>query len=333
MAKGEQGNRGCVYFNFGTAYALQLLVSIHSLRRHYSGPITVFLLADPHSSALKNDIESLGASVILMPGLSKSHDRHRIFFESPYETTLSVDADTIFRGSIDALWHPLEREGVLVTRFFAPPFGIEGNPDVHGDVSRLGHLEDVRALLGQARFEIAVHRMVHDRIDVNIGLLGISRTTGAAFLSEWAKLMEAARDRKIVLLDEMLVVGLLAGYPHYLADEAWNCPADEIFRRTNLADAIVLHYFGDGAVLSGRQRMGRNAATWAGREWYKAYGEASSALDLRPWRLLDRNFDRRAEPAFANGATHELRGWLKTAERGVRRVRDWMLGKPSHRIF
>ena len=328
MAKREQSTRGCIYFNFGTDYALQLLVSVHSLRKHYGGPITVFLLADRHSSALKNDIESLGASVILVADLSKSHDRHRIFHESPYETTLSMDADTIFLGPIDSLWEPLEREGLLVTRFSAPPYGIDGKLDAHGEFSRISLLENIRELLGPARFELAVRRMIDDRIDMNIGVLGISRDRGAGFLSEWAELMEKGHARKIDLLDEMLVVGLIAGYPHHLADEIWNCPANEMFRRTNLADAIVIHYFADGYPLWGDQRMGRNAATWAGRKWYAAYREAATALNLRPWRFLDPNFDRRAEPALANGAAYAFRTWLKDMQRGIRPMRNRILGRP-----
>jgi hypothetical protein len=68
------------------------------------------------------------------------------------------------------------------------------------------------------------------------------------------------------LLDEMLVVALIGDYPHFLADEIWNCPADECFRRTNLADAVIIHYFADGHHLFGNQRMGRNPGTWAGKK-------------------------------------------------------------------
>ena len=88
-----------------------------------TGPVTVFLLDEPHTAALKRDLEKLGASVVVTDRLSKSGDRHLVFRESPYETTLLFDSDIVFRAPIDDLWEPLEREGALVTRFFPPPAG------------------------------------------------------------------------------------------------------------------------------------------------------------------------------------------------------------------
>jgi hypothetical protein len=180
----EQKGRGCVFFDFGTRCALQLLVSIHSLRKYYDGPITVFLAPDEHSNALKQDIERFGATVSRMDNLSKSYDRHRIFIESPYATTLSFDSDIIFRGPVDALWEPLEQEGVLVTRFYAPPYGVDGKARSHGFASRIQLLSNAKALLEPATFERALKRMVDERIDINVGVLGVSRPKGDMLLGD-----------------------------------------------------------------------------------------------------------------------------------------------------
>ena len=122
----DQKGRGCVYYNFGKVYVARLLVSVYSLRKHYSGPVTVFLADDPSVNKLREVLQKFQIDVIIKNDLSKSFDRHKIFFESPYETTLSFDSDTIFMGPIDQLWEPLERHGVLETRFHIPPYGIGG---------------------------------------------------------------------------------------------------------------------------------------------------------------------------------------------------------------
>lgn len=318
MTKSVQSGRGCVYFNFGKRYALHLVVSVHSLRHHYDGPVTVFLLDEPHTAALKRDLEKLGASVVVTDRLSKSGDRHLVFRESPYETTLLFDSDMIFRAPIDDLWEPLEREGALVTRFHPP------------QASRLTMLKGVAPLVGQERYERAVIRVGQERVDINVGVMGFARPRGDAFLAEWSDLMEQGRGKDILLLDEMLVVALAEHHPHYLADERWNCPADEIYRSIDPAEAKILHFFLDGAVIDGR-RIGRTVETWTGRQWFEAYRAARADIDLSRWRLGDEYFPREAERPFESGAKVTIRLWLKDCERAIRRARN-IVWQPKQKV-
>lgn len=279
-------DRGCVFFNFGDAYGLRLLVSLFSLRNVYSGPVTTILADDGAGAHLKDQLEQLGSEVVFVERMSKSWDRHNLFFKSPYRTTLSFDSDMIFLKPIDELWRPLERDGVLFTRFFPAPYGVDGTVNNPGFANRTRHLEDVRELVDPATYAEAVRRMLDERIDINIGVLGIARPLGDAFLADWAERMERGHSRRIQLMDEMLAVALSATHRHYLADEKWNCPADEFFRRTNLADAHVIHYFADGNKVHGIS-LGRNPATWAGKKWYRAYQQTAQFIDLSRWVQAD----------------------------------------------
>jgi hypothetical protein len=280
--------RGCVFFNFGSHYALRLLVALSSLRHFYSGPVTTFVARDEAGIALAPELERLDSRVTFVDSLSKSADKHRLFLDSPYRTTLAFDSDVLFVEPIDELWEPLEREGVLVTRFFPAPDGY-GGP---GQWSRVELLKGVRNLVDRETYAEALRRMRDERIDVNIGVMGISRPRGDAFLADWAERIERGRGQGSLLLDEMLVVALLPKHRHFLADEEWNCPADEFFRRTNLGDARVIHYFADGTSVHGI-RIGRNPATWAGRGWYAAYADARRELNLAVWESSDPTFARR----------------------------------------
>lgn len=298
MASSGSPSRGCVFYNFGTKYALRLIVSIYSLRKYYSGPITLFTDQSAYSERLIKSLAPFAVDFHLLEDLSKSFDRHRLVTESPYVATLVLDSDMIFMGPIDALWEPLEREGVLATRFYAPPYGVDGTAEKHGWGSRDELLRGVEKLVPPHVFEAAMKRLHVDRIDVNVGLFGVSKVTGGAFLSEWIETMEKGRSQKILLLDEMTVVALLAAHRHFLADEIWNCPADEFFRRTNLSDARVIHYFADGDAF-GRFRLGRNPNSWAGAKWYQLYSEASEKYDLTLWRSTDPTFAGFVEMAFS----------------------------------
>jgi hypothetical protein len=294
-------DRGCVFSNFGEAYGLRLLVAVHSLRRFYDGPVTVLLAPDPAGLRLQDPLEELDCQTIFTDGLSKSWDRHRIFELSPYRTTMSFDSDLVFEGPIDDLWEPLEREGLLVTRFYAPPYGVEGGPEMRGWADRVSLLESTRELVSPATHDEALRRLVEEKVDVNIGVIGISRPRGDGFLEDWVARMEEGREAGAPLLDEMLVVALLVRHSHFLADEVWNCPADEYFRRTNPADARVIHYFADGHRVEGH-RMGRNPSTWAGRKWYQAQERAGERLNLEPWMRRDPTYSRRREESLRRAA-------------------------------
>ena len=314
--------RGCVFFNFGDAYALRLLVSVFSLRRVYAGPVTVLLAHDAAGEALRAQLEGLDCDVVFVDRVSRSSDRHRFFHESPYEATLVFDSDLIFLAPIDELWSPLERDGLLVTRFHPNPYGVDGSPGAPGWGDRAGQLDQIRGLVDPEAFRTTTRRLLEERIDVNVGVMGVARPRGDAFLADWSARMERGNGAGIQLLDELLVVALLGQYRHALVDEAWNCPADEFFRRTNLADARVIHYFADGARVRGL-RLGRNRSTWAGQRWYEVYEQAALELDLRRWRHLDPTFQRPPSRLVAAG-TRAARSAARRATGPGRR-----LGRPA----
>ena len=296
MTRKQTGDRGCVFFNFGLEYIVRLLVAICSLRKFYDGPISVIVRAGEPDGRLLEALSDLNVSVVEVEGLSKSFDRHRLFQESPYETTISLDSDLLFLSPIDPLWDPLEEAGVLVTRFFAPPYGVDGDERNPGFSNRVEFLAAVRPLLGEDLFQEARRRMLDERIDINIGVMGLTKNRGGSFLAEYAGLMARGRATGALLLDEMLAIGLVAKHHHALLDEAWNCPADEFFRRTNLADARILHYFAEGHSVHGI-KLGRNPDSWAGKKWDRAFRETEAKVDLRPWLEHDPLF-RGARPSW-----------------------------------
>lgn len=283
-------DRGCVFFNFRSGYALRLLVAIHSLRKHYVGPVTVLAVPDADSDALKRELDKLDVTTTWLDSLTKSCDRHMLFLHSPYRSTLSFDSDLIFLAAIDPLWEGLEQKGVLATRFYAAPYGLDGTPEKPG--GRMCLLPGIRELLGPELYDGAVRRITRDFTDVNIGVMGISSPKGDGFLEDLATLIERGRHQSITLLDEFAVLSLLDRHAHFLADEMWNCPADEFFRRTNLRDAKIIHYFAEGASYRGLQ-IGRNRNTWAGLKWFDAYESATRDLDLPQWVARDPLFTGR----------------------------------------
>jgi hypothetical protein len=277
------------------------------------GPVTVYLSGDT-SGDLRSSFESFGVHCVEHADLSRSFSRHELFLVSPYETTLVFDSDLLFQGPIEELFVRSEREGVLVTRFHPAPYGVDGTPPKPGFGSRTQLLDNIRPLLDAPTFERAVGRLLNERVDVNVGVMGIARPRGDDFLREWADLMERGRGEAIPLLDEMLVVALITRHQHFLANEDWNCPADLYFRRTDPRAASVIHFFADGQRI-GHNRLGRSRGTYAGRQWYAAYSELARQLDLSPWRKADPLFETRLQGLKSHPVTDAARRALKRTER------------------
>ena len=275
-------DRGCLFFNFGTKCLNMLLVALFTLRRHYDGAVTVLLTDVPDEESFRASLSSLDIDFrsFSRVGYHRSSLRTKIVDLSPYRTTLTLDSDLLFLGSPEPLWQPLEDSGVLVTRFHPNPYGIGGYAEQPGFAYRLGHFNDVAHLVSPNEFKRATVRLLKEGIDINVGVMGFARPQADMFLSELSESMGA--DPAINLIDESLTNILIPKYPHYLADEKWNCPADEMFRKTPLSDAKIIHYFADGCVVGGR-RFGRNRETEAGKLWFKAFEEMREQLSVQQW--------------------------------------------------
>ncbi len=275
-------DRGCVFFNFGTKCLNMLFVALFTLRRHYDGAVTVLLTGVPDEEDFRASLSSLDIDFrsFSRAGYHKCSLRAKIEDLSPYRTTLIFDSDLLFLDSPEPLWQPTEDSGILVTRFHPNPYGIGGSAEQPGFAYRLGHFNEVSHLVNPEDFKRATTRLLEEGIDINVGVMGFTRPQANNFLVEFSESMKA--DPAINLIDESLTNVLITKYSHYLADEKWNCPADEMFRKTPLSDAKIVHYFGDGCVVDGR-RLGRNHETEAGKLWFKTFDEMREQLPIQQW--------------------------------------------------
>lgn len=168
---------------------------------------------------------------------------------------------------------------------------MDGHAARPGFANRIQHLNDIKPLLTESKYKRAMEQLLTDEIDVNTGVVGYRKGKGNTYLRDWDGRIE--RGRSIVLVDEMTAVALRHKYEHFLADEKWNYPADEYFRKTNLRDAAVIHYFADGERLpSGDIVPGRAGRTWAASKWFDYFHNVRSEYDIQPWCRYDRLLGR-----------------------------------------
>jgi hypothetical protein len=110
---------GVVYFFSGMGAAERLVVSIHSLRKVYRGPITVGVTGDPESEL----VAGIGAGVEQMRVPRRGHrnghyvTKCKIPEWAPYEHNAYLDADTLVVKPIDRLFEAAREKKLAITQF------------------------------------------------------------------------------------------------------------------------------------------------------------------------------------------------------------------------
>lgn len=112
-------SKGVCYFNNGTKCLLRLAVSLRTLRDHYDGPVTILDgNGQEELKAIASDSEA-----DIKPVQIRQLRRHTAYSakpaavrQSPYDTTVFMDADTTVHGAIDELFNLAPQTCVVLTQ-------------------------------------------------------------------------------------------------------------------------------------------------------------------------------------------------------------------------
>lgn len=234
--------RGITFFNFGGSCVARLLVALHSLRKHYSGHVTVFLAQNDRFNIRAQadiawfadikwfDLESLAQrnmKCVIKPAL---------FEMSPYDTTLMMDGDMLFQANPAELFEPLEANGFLLTKFST--WNTDGS-------KMSARIEKFRDTFSPAEWGIISSRDPSrgKMPAVNIGVMGFSRNhpSCAGTLARWKELTLQVAGQHMA--DEHAAQVLYPMVPHVLVGAEWNqsCvyPSDKDYSK-----AKVIHFHG-----------------------------------------------------------------------------------------
>jgi hypothetical protein len=113
--------RGVIVFNCGHKCLVRMIVFLRSLRKHYQGPVTVFL-EGPHEQNLVDSVrDTFKVDVVYRPvSPSKSHALLRkieICKDSPYNLSIVLDTDTIVVGDFTELFEAAKGHDLAICHF------------------------------------------------------------------------------------------------------------------------------------------------------------------------------------------------------------------------
>lgn len=224
---------GVLFLYYGSKHAVQLAVSLWTLRRHYEGPVCV-AAGDEFSQRVMGTIaaDKRAGDLEVLPWKYPSgtkgsayHAKTRMFDLSPFDATVFFDCDTIFRGPFAELFPTGER--VILTEFAG---WVTTGKRMRG-----------RLLAWKEVAPLEVDRSVQTAYPaVNTGVVAFSRDA-EPFMRAWEKM--SAR-RISFICDEIAAQLVYPYHPHTIVGQHLNWSPG--YSNTPVDDAVVIHCHGQG---------------------------------------------------------------------------------------
>ncbi len=219
--------RGIILYNQGAKCLVRMLVCLHSLRKWWSGGITVFL-EGPHPPQFISMLKQWHVRIVETsnPASGPYIRKVEVCLESPYERTLWLDSDTIVCGPIDEIMDELDNYEVVTPHFAG--WWADGRT-----IRR--RIRGYEGKCPQDWIEQAIGRYPA----VNMGVFAVRR--GASFLQPWLELSRKG-DHKVVRLPEEIAFQIL--YPRYPVGIISPKFGASVKHDPGTSDIRIVHYHG-----------------------------------------------------------------------------------------
>ena len=205
-------SRGILYFIRGTAFIERFAVSIFSLRRFWSGNISV-IIEGTEATAIEDFCRRMQVNFIKIGDTGRPAYAAKIsaLYRSPYKITLFLDADTIINSNIAPLFDAIGDKDFVFTSHQNLTCR-EGKGKWRLNAWRAHNLVD-ELILNKA-FEYPF---------INIGVF-VYRAP-CLFLSTWLELSTRGEELELGISDEVCAQVFLSELNHIIVGEEWNYSA------------------------------------------------------------------------------------------------------------
>lgn len=223
-------NYGVLYLNQGTKCIIRLLVSIHSLRKVYSGGITVIQVGELPLWATKILVQ-MNVDILPLPddGIHPLVRKSMMGKITPYDLSLFIDADTLVVKPIDIIWKKMAKYDFAVYNFA----GWKSNG---GMIS--GRMRGFKAVCSEEEIKDAINYGVA----VNTGIFAFKRDS--AFLAQWEELTVKGKENNCSRIpDEIACQILLPKFKVKILPPEWGVSV-KYSEKEHRDKAVIIHYHG-----------------------------------------------------------------------------------------
>jgi hypothetical protein len=221
-------NSGIIYYNKGNSCIVRLIVSLNSLRKHYSGQVTVFLEGKGLESLAKNLKDKFRVNIIY----DNNDDTTtyvravEICMKSPYNQTIWLDSDTLVLDKIDEIFNNIENKDLVIANFAG--WHSYGNK-IKKRINNFKNISDARTLDDAIKYGPAI----------NCGVYGFSKNS--KMFEEWLKLSKMGEQHKVFIPDEVACQILLPKYQVHILPPNFNV---SVRYGKEVLDKKIIHYHG-----------------------------------------------------------------------------------------
>lgn len=223
---------GLIYFNKGRKCTLRMIVSMMTLRKHYSGPVTLFL---EDSGMGKENMDRFASDVKKEFNVDVIRDDNddtttyvravEVCIASPYDVTVWMDADTVILGSIDELFEAAKTHDLAIAHFA----GWDSNGSAIG-----GRIRRYSKICPQY-----IEAALNYGPAINCGVYSFRKDS--PFLPEWLTVAKAGEKAGIWIPDEIACQVLLPQYNAKIMPQKFNV---SVVHDRGTTDTRVLHTHG-----------------------------------------------------------------------------------------
>jgi hypothetical protein len=266
---------GVVYYNRGYKCLSRLAVAMHSLRKHWVGPVTV-ITDDPKSVELTRGIADLFDVDVLLTEFRTSDGNKTALVNktlmgevSPYDVTVFLDADTLILRPFDEMFSWARAHEFVVPQF-------------HDWITKkkiAKRIESWRPLYPELMEQAKAGENGDARPAINCGVYAWCR--GSRLMAEWWNYCNPGRNLHRIP-DETCLQVILPLFPHKIAPPEFNasCRYGDPRRRS----IRIMHYHGNKHCRLNE----RGGFRFTSDLWYQSYREIMDCEAVRETVRYDR---------------------------------------------
>lgn len=228
--------KGVILFNRGDKMIVRAIVTLKTLREHYSGPVTMFL-EQPYPKEFDDVCRHYNVDIIYnkeKPEVKALQRKNEMFLNPPYEKNLWIDTDVIINGPIDEMFDYLEDNDLSIPHFAG---WISNGRTIKKRIDNfIGLTEDKY-----------IEKALQGYPAINTGILSFRNSENwRKFVNDWVDLTNKGFNKKVFISDE---VSLQVLYPSidewglkcFIAPQKFNV---SVKFGENVEDKRIIHMHG-----------------------------------------------------------------------------------------
>lgn len=265
---------GVIYYNSGRKMIVRLAVSLHTLRKVYSGPVTILIDNDGKEEckelAKLYNCDIIEANYEYNQSNSVYLNACRSGELTPYDITIWIDSDTIILKSFDELFNFANIHEFAIAQF--------------SSWTTMGRSIKKRILAWKGIYPELMDAAVNFGPAINCGVFSFRKDS--RLVQDWYSLAEKGNINFIP--DEVCCQIMLHKYPHIIVDPVYNTSCKY---GTITDDTRIIHFHGKKHC-----RIEKGSFECNSNLWYKYFEEVRSLKlvtdNIRHDRMLRHNIEK-----------------------------------------